>query len=178
MIGQTVKDFTILDIEPRNTNGGHSENWIYSECPFCKKKKWFQLRYIKNGNTKSCGCLQGSAGELKITNILNENNILFEKEKTFPTLRFPDTNALARFDFYVANKYLIEFDGIQHFEPQRFGNISEEEAEQRFKKQQKHDIIKNNWCKKNNIPLIRIPYTSYDNLTLKDLLLETSSYII
>lgn len=41
-----------------------------------------------------------------------------------------------------------------------------------------HDKIKNEWCKNNNIPLIRIPYTIYDNLSLDDLLLETSKYIV
>ena len=39
-------------------------------------------------------------------------------------------------------------------------------------------MIKNNWCKTNNIPIIRIPYTHYDTLTLEDLVLNTSKYII
>ena len=33
------------------------------------------------------------------------------------------------------------------------------------------------WCKKNNIPLIRIPYTHYKDLKLEDLLLGTSVFI-
>ena len=36
--------------------------------------------------------------------------------------------------------------------------------------------IKNHWCKDNNIPIIRIPYTHLDNLELSDLLLETSPF--
>jgi hypothetical protein len=43
---------------------------------------------------------------------------------------------------------------------------------------QKHDAIKTQWCKDNNIPLIRIPYTEYNKLCLEDLLLETSKFII
>ena len=35
-------------------------------------------------------------------------------------------------------------------------------------------MFKNIWCKKNNIPLIRIPYTKLNNLKLEDLLLDTS----
>ena len=31
-------------------------------------------------------------------------------------------------------------------------------------------MFKNNWCKINNIPLIRIPYTKFNTLTLNDLL--------
>ena len=38
--------------------------------------------------------------------------------------------------------------------------------------------MKNAWCLANNIPLIRIPYTKYNDLCLEDLLLETSQYII
>jgi hypothetical protein len=87
-------------------------------------------------------------------------------------------NTNAKFDFYVNNKYLIEYDGEQHFAPCRFGSIPQEEAEQRFKKQQEYDKLKNQWCKEHKIPLIRIPYTHYNDLCLKDLLLNTSSYII
>ena len=35
----------------------------------------------------------------------------------------------------------------------------------------KNDEIKNKYCKDNNIPLIRIPYTKLNSLTIKDLLL-------
>lgn len=43
---------------------------------------------------------------------------------------------------------------------------------------QEHDKLKNQWCKENNIPLIRIPYTRYNDLCIEDLLLETSNFII
>jgi len=103
---------------------------------------------------------------LKIAQLLLEANIPFETQKTFESCRFPDTKALAKFDFYVNNKYLIEFDGIQHFDS-RFGWNSEAN----FKNIQKRDKFKDEWCKKNNIPLIRIPYTKLNTLNLKDLLI-------
>jgi len=37
---------------------------------------------------------------------------------------------------------------------------------------------KNQWCKENNIPLIRIPYTHLKDLCIEDLLLETSNYVV
>ena len=43
---------------------------------------------------------------------------------------------------------------------------------------QERDTYKNQWCKENNIPLIRIPYTHLNDLCLEDLLLETSKFII
>lgn len=96
-----------------------------------------------------------SKGEAQIAKILKENNIQFEQQKTFQDCRFPDINALARFDFYVNNKYIIEYDGLQHFIATEQGwNTSEN-----LLKVQKHDEFKNNWCKQHNIPIIRIPYT-------------------
>jgi hypothetical protein len=37
--------------------------------------------------------------------------------------------------------------------------------------------MKNQWCLDNNILLIRIPYTHYNDLCLEDLLPETSKFI-
>jgi len=39
-------------------------------------------------------------------------------------------------------------------------------------------LIKNQWCKENNIPLIRIPYTHLKDLQIKDLMLETTKFLI
>lgn len=80
----------------------------------------------------------------------------------------------AYFDFYIENKYLIEYDGEQHFNYKNEGwNIQEN-----FNKTKERDLIKNQWCKQNNIPLIRIPYWKLDTLKLDDLILETSQYIV
>ena len=121
--------------------------------------------HLSTGIKKSCGCLI-SYGETIIQKILEENNISFEKEKTFDSCRFEDTGAKARFDFYVENKYLIEFDGEQHFKTRECGWSTKEN----LIKTQEHDNYKTKWCKENNIPLIRIPYTKLKTLTLEDLL--------
>jgi very-short-patch-repair endonuclease len=56
------------------------------------------------------------------------------------------------FDFYVpSTKTVIEYDGQQHFVPV-WGQES-------FENVQRTDKIKNQYCKKNGIKLIRIPYT-------------------
>lgn len=123
--------------------------------------------------TSSCGCVRASNGELKISQILLENHIPFETEKTFQNCR-SYKNHLLRFDFYVENKYIIEFDGIHHIQSLNFGNYNEEH----FKEIQINDKIKNKWCKENNIPLIRIPYKKLKTLCLNDLLLETSKFIV
>ena len=113
----------------------------------------------------SCGCDTRSRGELTIENLLKENNIQYVREKTFDNCRNPLTNRLLRFDFYVDNKYLIEFDGEQHFSNKK----GEWEKRDSLEERQYRDNIKNQWCKENNIPLIRIPYTKLNNLTIEDL---------
>lgn len=120
---------------------------------------------LKSGKTISCGCIN-SKGEEKIAKILMEYNIPFEKEKTFDTCKYENTNAYARFDFFVDNRYIIEYDGIQHFQP-TFDSFNKEN----FNNTINHDEFKNKWCKENNIPIIRIKYTQLDNLNIKDLLL-------
>lgn len=127
--------------------------------------------YLKSGGTSSCGCLSISKGEYIIQKILEENNLIFEKQKYFETCKFPDTNCYAKFDFYVNNQYLIEFDGEQHFIPRDYFG-----GEKAFYKQKQNDIYKSKWCKENNIPLIRIPYT-HKNIILDDLLLEKTKFI-
>ena len=128
---------------------------------------------FQSGHSKSCGCLK-SQGELKIKTLLRENNILFEKEKQFSNCVYSKKNTKPRFDFYVNNQYLIEYDGRQHFEADDTGWNTKEQLEIT----KARDAFKNNWCKEHNIPLIRIPYTHYNNLCIEDLKLETSSFIV
>lgn len=130
---------------------------------------------LKSEKIVSCGCIK-SRGEEKISNILKENNIQFTKQKTFDNFLFPDTKKHGYFDFYVDNKYLIEYDGIQHFNFRENGKTWNNE--ENFIKTVERDTFKNQWCKDNNIPLIRIPYTHLNDLCIEDLLLETSSFII
>lgn len=129
---------------------------------------------LVSGNTKSCGCLK-SRGEDKISQIFRDNNILFEKEKTFDNCRFEDTNYPAKFDFYVNNQYLIEYDGSQHFKSEDRGGWNTKEN---LIKTQEHDKFKNQYCFEYNIPLIRIPYTRLDDLCLEDLIPETSQFLL
>lgn len=114
---------------------------------------------------RSCGCLR-SKGERKIQAILNANNILYEKEKTFDTCHLPDSKKLLRFDFYVNNSFLLEFDGEQHFYYSETGWNTREQYETTHQR----DLFKNNWCQENHIPIKRIPYTDYDKITIESIM--------
>ena len=139
----------------------------------CGKEIDVRSYNLISGNTFSCGCLKQSHGEYLIEQLLQKNNIQYEKEKTFSSCVFNDTKQLARFDFYVNNQYIIEFDGEQHFNYTQTGWNTKEN----FIKTKEHDNYKNQWCKENNIPIIRIPYLHEKDICLEDLL-PTSSFII
>lgn len=128
--------------------------------------------HLIDGTTKSCGCIKKSCGEYKIQQLLTEANIVFKKEYRINDCRFPDTNVLARFDFYLPDyNILIEYDGIQHFqEPTSF-------KWENLAQVQKRDQFKNDYCKKHNLSLIRIPYTHYNELCLEDLLNNSSFFV-
>ena len=122
---------------------------------------------LKNGHTKSCGCISYSIGEQNIINILKENNIKFYKEYIFSDL------PKRRYDFYLPQfNRLVEFDGTQHIEYKNHWYQTQEE----FSEAQNRDIEKNNYALTNNIPLVRIPYFERDNITLE--LLLGNKYLI
>lgn len=127
---------------------------------------------LRSGATQSCECVK-SRGEEAIAKILQQNFLLFERDKGFDKFRYADTGFQAKFDFCVENKYLIEYDGKQHF------GLGGWNDEYNFKVTQAHDLAKNQWCLENNIPLIRIPYTvKPEDIVLEMLQPETSKYLI
>lgn len=104
--------------------------------------------HLRAGHTLSCGCLKTSYGAQQIEKFLIQLKISYEKEKTFPTLKNPKTGKSLRFDFYLPIlNTVIEYDGEQHFKESPI-----------LKEYQYRDNIKNQWCKNNNIRLIRISY--------------------
>lgn len=162
----------VLDEEPEIKENTYHYYWKCL-CRNCGKITKIRSDSLTSGDVIYCNyCNKNiSQGERKIASILKENNINFISQKSFDSCRFPDTNFVAKFDFYVNNKYIIEFDGRQHFKD--YGNFYFN-----VPKIQEHDKIKNQWCFKNNIPLIRIPYYYLSKIELKDLLLETSNFIV
>lgn len=122
---------------------------------YCHNK--FEIRpkdfLKKNGNR--CPKCRSSKGELNSIKWFTENNINFEHKCKINNCK----NILPlEFDFKVYKNddtfILYEFDGRLHFEPWDNG----EESLEHLKRQQENDIIKNNFCKENNITLIRITY--------------------
>lgn len=123
---------------------------------------WSELPLIFLNKLKCPICdSHRSSGELRIRSFLELNYILFEEQYGFENCK--DNNIL-RFDFAIFNnnfdvQYLIEYDGIQHFKAiEYFG------GKKAFEKSQYHDQLKNEYCEKHNIPLLRIPYWEFNNI--------------
>lgn len=166
--GQTFGYLTA--IEATNKRGADESVIWKCKCK-CGKEILVNGSNLRSGHTKSCGCLL-SAGEEKIAQLLSDANIPYERQKTFDgftTIK----NQPYRFDFWVNDSYIIEFDGIQHFEISN-SNWNDQTV---YINTVKNDKIKNEYCFNNNIPLIRIPYYHYQHLTILDLKLETTSFI-
>jgi hypothetical protein len=54
-------------------------------------------------------------------------------------------------------KLAVEHNGLQHYQPSRFGNQTETEAANCFRKQQEHDRRRRQFCRANGITLIEVP---------------------
>lgn len=168
-IGNKYSHLTVI---ARAGSDKHGQAMWECECDCTAKTHIIVLgNNLRSGHTRSCGCDRRSHGELTVEQLLRENNIPFIQE--YKPFRF-STGANASFDFYIDNKYIIEYDGETHYQHNLHGWHNEEN----LKAQQERDIIKNQWCKDNNIPLIRIPYWHLKDLTIEDLKLETSKFII
>lgn len=166
LTGQRFGKLTIIKrAEDKILASGRAEVQWLCKCD-CGNETIVLASNLANGNTQSCGlCNEKSHGNIKIAQLLDKNNIPYEREKRFDTCK--DKTYLP-FDFYVNNKYLIEYDGKQHFDENSFFD---------YEGTHKRDLIKTTWCKENHIPLIRIPYTHYNDLCINDLLLQTSSFV-
>ncbi|WP_091014530.1 DUF2726 domain-containing protein [Paenibacillus amylolyticus] len=102
-----------------------------------------------------------SKGEKHIEFFLESNNVKFRTQ--YRTKKCMNKRQLP-FDFALISERnkvfcLIEYDGEHHTRiKKRWG------GKERFMKIQHNDKIKDDYCKSNNIPLIRIPYWEFKNI--------------
>ena len=130
----------------------------------CPNGHIFFAKYnnFKDSNTRCPIRSSNSKGEDKIKKYLETQKIKFYQQYRFEDCR--DERTLP-FDFYLPDYNIcIEYDGIQHFEPQDFAGKGENWAEQQLLSTKNKDEIKSNYCKNNNIKLIRISYLEFNNI--------------
>lgn len=118
-------------------------------------------KYLINGDVNSCGCLKRSMGEIQIDKFLKELNIEYKTEYIIEECKYKKP---LRFDFAIFEKNqllcLIEYQGEIHYKSTGGWNSKEN-----FDIRQERDNIKREFCKDNNIKLIEISYTEYNNLS-------------
>ena len=108
--------------------------------------------------------MKTSSLEEHIISVLKKEKIKFQREKTYPDLKF----GYYRFDFFLPQyNLLIEVDGAQHY---KFSKLFHKKR-QDFLKAQERDRKKNSYALSHNIPLYRIPYFEIENInTFQDIL--------
>jgi very-short-patch-repair endonuclease len=106
-----------------------------------------------------CGCpiCKSSKGEIRIKNFLDNNKIEYEYNFSFKKCKYKYS---LPFDFYIKDKNIcIEYDGIQHENIiEYFGGV------EKYKERLIRDNIKNDFCKNENINLLRISYKNVNNV--------------
>lgn len=124
----------------------------------CNKKHIYSVCFHKFKNGRRCPYCKTSKNEKKIKDFLINNNIEYIQQYKIKDCK---NKFVLRFDFGIIDenkkvKCLIEYDGEFHYN-QFF-------QKQNLKNIQENDKIKNQYCKNNNIVLIRIPYWQRDRI--------------
>ena len=184
VIDETGNRYGKLIVLNRNFDKKHSDGRAMWNCKCdCGNTCVVSGKLLRNKHVSSCGCGIKSIGEKEISLLLKVANINFCEQYAI-YIEQTEYNITQKhpyyFDFAIFNDnklfYLIEYDGEQHFKYKNTDTFWNNEDS--YKKIKIRDNIKNQWCKNNNIPLIRIPYTHLKNLCIEDLKLETSEFII
>lgn len=132
-----------------------SDNYINASSKLitrCENGHIHEVSWNKFQSGHRCVVCQESKGEKKIRNYLELNNVNFTPQYRFEKCK--DKYTLP-FDFYLIDyNIVIEYDGEGHYKD-IYGNLTD---------RQNKDNIKTNYCKENNIKLIRIPYWEFENI--------------
>jgi hypothetical protein len=148
-------------LTPENISyGSHIKVWW--KCGKCKFE-WFATPHSRTSKMRTgCPRCSASKGEKFIISLLQTWKIINIHQKSFDDCI--DKEKLL-FDFYLSEKNIcIEFHGRQHYEIVDFAGKGDLWANKEFNKNKKHDKIKFDYCKRNKIKLIIIPYWKYDEI--------------
>lgn len=135
-----------------------AKDHIKLECNICHKKWRATPDSLLRGN--GCPHCRQSKGEKRIAKYFKEHDIVYKYNYKFDNCIYKKR---LPFDFAIFHNNLlvclIEYDGKQHYESIDFygGNKN-------YQIQKIRDQIKTDYCKNNNINLIRIPYWDFDNI--------------
>ena len=145
----------------------------------CDKGHIFHKSLSNLERNSACSFCTGSVNEKRISKYLDDSSANYKTEYSFSDL-ISDKGKLLRYDFAIFKNdiltHLIEYDGEFHFM-----EISISVDGMELLKY--HDRLKNEYCLKHNITLVRIPYWDRDSIEeiLNDILINNnmeSNYIV
>ncbi len=151
----SIPGVCILNID--DYQGAYTKN-LYVKCVECGDVFLSSYtKYINAGINRCKKCVSKSSyGEYYISQYLTSHSIPFTQEKRFDDCK--DKKPLP-FDFYLPDHNMcIEFDGIQHRRPVR-GYLA-------YDRTKRHDKMKDDYCLKNGIKLLRISSDDFDNIDI------------
>lgn len=161
LIGKQFNDLLVLEESGRTEN---KQVLWKCKCLLCNGITYKTTNALTSNIAKNCGCEKESRGVYLVKKILTTNNIPYVAEKTYKDCK-NEYNAALRYDFYINNHFLLEVDGQQHFYSTGGWNSPE-----KFEITQKNDKIKDEYAKSHNIPLKRIPYYEWNEITLETIM--------
>lgn len=184
--GQQFGYLTVIERDTTQyTNTYPATRW-WCNCDICHSTvSMTSEQLLRSGRDRCQNCSTSSIGEQKILDLLRDHQISFVHDKPYPLCDYKGGvygNGKLRFDFRITDNsecdYFIEFDGEQHFREAIFSNDDIGKETERLNDLQRRDAFKNEWCVARSIPIIRIPYSIINSITIDDLIPETSEYVI
>lgn len=140
-------------------------SYVSSSEPILMRHKKCNTEYMVRPNSFLRGarcpkCMQTSRGEERISRYLDSVNITYKSQFKLDDCR---NQKPLPFDFAIFKGThligLIEYQGEQHYRV-----VPHFKGELGFQKRRHNDKIKKDFCNNNNIPLLEIPYWSYDSI--------------
>jgi hypothetical protein len=165
---EKTKKFTLLGLDKfiEKANKIHYNKYDYSKVIYINSYSKVEIICPEHGSffqkpgdhihsKAGCPVCKESKGEALVAFILQSFNIDFDRQKSFSDLKH---KRLLYYDFYLPELNMcIEYDGEQHFKP-----VLNWGGDELFKELQLKDKLKNEYCKKHNIPLLRLTYKDSD----------------
>lgn len=150
----------------------------------CGREAMVSSQGLRYDTYPSCGCHTMSQGELAVRAYLDKHNIKYIHNHSIYDVFSTKDNSVRRlrFDYIIIKNDdtngrvnligCIEFDGEQHFKPWHQGTFTD------FQESAKRDALKNSFCAKHYIPLLRIRYDQAQDINkcLKIFFAAPSSY--
>lgn len=148
----------------------HGDKYDYSKvhyernnrkvCIICPKHGEFWQSPLSHTQGNGCHKCKQTKGETKIEMYLRKHSIEYKMEHIFSCKGYPYKRRLFKVDFWIEDKrIIIEYNGIQHYVENEFMG-----GHKRLIQRQKRDEDLRDYSKRNNIHLIEIPFTDFNNI--------------